>query len=365
MPGTRKKVQKTFPSLAAAVRWREDAKVDLRRGAIAAPGSTTVRKAAREWIAGARAGTIRNRSGEAYKPSAIRTYEHALNEVLLPVIGGMKLSELDRPRIQRVVDELVGEGMNGGTVRNVLIPLRVICRRALVRGELAANPTAGLELPVQRGRRDRIASPRETARLLEALPPGDRPVWAAAMYAGLRAGELQALRWEDVDLVRGVLHVRRSWDQYEGLIEPKSRAGRRTVPILRRLRVQLEEHRHLLPMTGFVFGRDPERPCDRSVVLGRAKRIWRAAGLEPIGLHECRHTFASLMIAAGVNLKALQVFMGHASITVTLDLYGHLMPGSELEATRLADAYLDREIDGRRKRSWGTNGEQLTLEERS
>jgi predicted ATPase len=89
------------------------------------------------------------------------------------------------------------------------------------------------------------------------------------------------------------------------------------------------------------------------------------AGLQLISLHECRHTFASLMIAAGVNLKALQVFMGHASITVTLDLYGHLMPGSELEATRLADAYLDREIDGRRKRSWGTTGEQLTLDERS
>lgn len=365
VPGTRQKLQRTFPTLAAAKLWREDARVDLRRKSISAPAATTVRDAAEAWIVGARAGTIRNRSGETYKPSAIRTYVHALNESVLPELGGMKLSELTLPRVQAFVDGLVDGGMNGGTVRNALIPLRVICRRALVRGEIAINPTLGLELLAQRGRRDRIASPRETATLLAALPQADRPVWAAAMYAGLRAGELQALRWEDVDLDRGLLRVRRSWDQYEGLIAPKSRAGVRAVPILARLRVQLAEHRELLPATGFVFGREPERPCDRSVLLNRATRIWKAADLKPISLHECRHTFASLMIAAGVNLKALQVFMGHASITVTLDLYGHLMPGSETEAIALADAYLDREIDGRKPGVRGARGEQITLEERS
>ena len=171
--------------------------------------------------------------------------------------------------------------MNPGTVRNALIPLRVICRRALVRGDIAVNPTLGLELPVQRGRRDRIASPQETATLLQALPAADRPVWAAAMYAGLRRGELRALRWGDVDLERGVLRVVRSWDQYEGLISPKSQAGTRTVPVIGRLRRQLGEHRHLLPATGFVFGREAERPCDRSILSGRAKRIWTAAGMTP------------------------------------------------------------------------------------
>ncbi len=151
--------------------------------------------------------------------------------------------------------------------------------------------------------------------------------------------------------------VRRSWDQYEGLIAPKSRAGVRTVPIIARLRRQFDEHRSLLPVEGFVFGREPERPCDRSILLNRATRIWNAAALKPISLHECRHTFATLMIAAGVNLKALQVFMGHASITVTLDLYGHLMPGLETAATVLIDAYLDREIDGPKPRVRGACGE--------
>ncbi len=81
-------------------------------------------------------------------------------------------------------------------------------------------------------------------------------------------------------------------------------------------------------------------------VSQRAERNWRAAGLEAIGLHDCRHTFASLMIAAGVNAKALSTFMGHASITMTLDRYGHLFPGSEDEAAGLLDAYLERAREG-------------------
>ena len=74
----------------------------------------------------------------------------------------------------------------------------------------------------------------------------------------------------------------------------------------------------------------------------RARECWGAAGLDPIGLHECRHTFASVMIAAGVNAKALSTYMGHSSISITFDRYGHLMPGNEDEAAALADAYLER-----------------------
>jgi integrase len=74
----------------------------------------------------------------------------------------------------------------------------------------------------------------------------------------------------------------------------------------------------------------------------RATRAWTRAGLEPIGLHECRHTCASYFIAAGINAKTLSTFLGHASITTTLDRYGHLFPGSEAEAANLLDAYLAR-----------------------
>jgi integrase len=145
----------------------------------------------------------------------------------------------------------------------------------------------------------------------------------------------------DVDLAAGVIHVRRTWDRVAGELPPKSEAGVRKVPIPSALRDQL---------TGcvsegadaFAFGRADGRPFEPSSVTDRAKRAWKKTELRPITLHECRHTFASLMIAAGVNAKALQTFMGHASITVTLDLYGHLFPGSEDEAAVLFDAYLER-----------------------
>ena len=84
------------------------------------------------------------------------------------------------------------------------------------------------------------------------------------------------------------------------------------------------------------------RPFNGTPLFKRAERAWDAAGLERITLHECRHTFASLMIAAGVNAKALSSYMGHAGISITLDRYGHLMPGSETQAAWMLDDYLSR-----------------------
>ena len=88
----------------------------------------------------------------------------------------------------------------------------------------------------------------------------------------------------------------------------------------------------------------PAPGCPRTTakLTERADDAWKAAKLKRITLHECRHTFASLMIAAGVNAKALSEYMGHANIAITFDRYGHLMPGNEAEAADLLDAYLLR-----------------------
>jgi integrase len=204
------------------------------------------------------------------------------------------------------------------------------------------NPVAGVELPSVRGRRDRIATPAEAAALIEAAPEDDRAVWATAFYAGLRLGELSALRDEDVDLEAGVIRAERSWDPHAGFIAPKSRAGRRAVPIVAALRTRLAARRlRRREGTALFFG-DRGRPFNRNALVGRAGRAWKKAGLEPIGLHECRHTFASILIAAGVNAKALSTYLGHSSIQITLDRYGHLMPGNEDEAIALVDSYLAR-----------------------
>jgi integrase len=153
-----------------------------------------------------------------------------------------------------------------------------------------------------------------------------------------------ALRWDDVDLAAGVIRVERSYDDKGRVeIEPKSRAGRRTVPIVGALRDELVEHKARQGRDGgLVFGSSAETPVIPSNLWRRAQRAWKRAGLEPIGLHEARHTFASVLIAAGVNAKAITTYMGHASIQTTYDLYGKLMPGSESEAAALVDAYLAR-----------------------
>jgi integrase len=172
------------------------------------------------------------------------------------------------------------------------------------------------------------------------------------------------LKWEDVD--KDKLRVERAYDPKAGeFVEPKSKAGKRSVPIPAVLRGHLLEYQlRQGRRDGLVFGRDAEHPFTSSNVWRRAGTAWKAMNaeraklnlepLEPITLHEARHTYASLMIAAGVNAKALSTYMGHSSITITYDRYGHLMPGNEDEAADLLDAYLERTSAGQK---WASEGQ--------
>jgi integrase len=351
----RKKIRKTFAREAEAKSWRSDALTALARGGLRATKPITIRQAWEAWHEGAKAGTVTNRSGDPYKPSALRSYERAMRLRVLPEFGAVRLADLRRPDLQDFADGLLSEGLNPSTIKVTLLPLRAVMRRAVGRGDLAVNPCDGLELAAVRGGRERIASPTEAEALIAAVPERDRAVWATAMYGGLRRGELQALRAEDLDLANGVIRLERGWDEREGAIDLKSRAGRRRVPItavLRDfltdtavLRDFLTEHRVRVERkdTELAFGRTDSAPFDAKALQARADKAWKKAKLERITLHECRHTFASLMIAASVNAKALSTYMGHSSVSITLDRYGHLMPGSEAEAAGLLDTYLTAE----------------------
>jgi integrase len=322
------KVRRTFPTLAAARSWRADALQRVERGELKAEPTRKVRDAADALLAGMRAGSIRTRSGDAYKPSAIRSYDAALSLYVLPHFGALRLSRLRRWDVQAFADRLVADGKSPSTVRNALLPLRVIYLRAIRDGEVTVNPCSGVDMPAVRGKRTEIPTPQEAITLIAALPLAERPLWATALYAGLRLGELRALIWDDVDLDVGLIHVRRSMDARGGLVPPKSAAGLRTVPIPRVLRGFLLEQR-FQDRAGYVFG------CgDEPFRLGRVRR-------SP-GLHSCRHAYASFMIHAGVNAKTLSTYMGHSSITITIDRYGHLFPGNEKAAASLLDAYLQR-----------------------
>ena len=346
-----KKVRKTFAGYEEARQWRTSMLKLSQDGALRAPSAVSFRAASDEWLRMAETGAIRTRSGDRYKPSALRGYEQALRLRLVPAIGAHKLNDIDRADLQRLVAKWHEEGLSASSIRNTVNAVRAIYRDAdlLAQGSIAINPTLGLKIPAVRGKRDRIAPPDEALRLLQALPPSDRALWATALFAGLRLGELMALRFEDIDFEQGTLRVTRSFDPKAGFVDPKSKAGRRRVPIAALLREYLETHRELTDRdSGLVFGRSSDCPFQPQTVNERARRAWAKAGLNPIGLHECRHTCASFFIAAGVNAKTLATFIGHASITTTLDRYGHLFPGSEAEAASLLDAYLARADTGSR-----------------
>jgi integrase len=307
-----------------------------------APTSITLEEAAEAWLVAAEVGLVRTRSGLPYKPSTLRTYREVLSGKVLPELGRLRLTSVSRNCVQDFADRLVGEGFAPSSVRNAILPLRAIYRRALDRGDVSINPTLSLSLPAPSPARERVARATEAAALIAAVPLGDRGLWATALYAGLRRGELQALDWSAVELEVGLIRVERSWDRRAGLIEPKSRSGKRRVPIPDVLRSQLLAHKLQQGRggQGFVFAGKNGRPFDPGSVAARARKAWAEAGLEPIGLHECRHTYAAFMIAANVNAKALSSYMGHSTITVTLDRYGHLLPGNEREAAALLDCWL-------------------------
>jgi integrase len=265
-----------------------------------------------------------------------------LEDHVLPVLGETRLNGLTTSGIQELVDRWQATGQAPSTIRNSVKPLQAIYRRGRSREGLAVNPTRDLELPAPTPKEVEIVAPEVAAELLAAIPAEDRAIWATALYAGLRYGELRALRWSSVDLASGSIRVVESWDAKAGSIAPKTRTSRRSTPLPGLLRDYLMEHRISRgepAADDLVFGNDGV-PFQAAVIYRRADRAWQDASLGRLRLHQARHTYASFMIAAGVNAKALASFMGHSSIKVTFDLYGHLMPGTEAEAAALLDRYL-------------------------
>lgn len=220
------------------------------------------------------AGSVRPKGRKRYKPNTTRSYERALRVHIEPsAIVGIRVAEVRRREIQAFADQPHAAGLSSGTVSNVLNPIQAFYRRAIDRDELTYNPSERIDPPIGDSQRPkRIASGEEAAALLAALDASDRPVWATAFYAGLRRGEIQALRVCDIDFEANLIAVERGWDQVEGVIEPKSRAGRRTVLLLAVLRAYLEEDLRRTGRSGedLVFGgeRRIRRPSLRRSTTG-------------------------------------------------------------------------------------------------
>ena len=359
----KKRITKSFRREAEAKRWRVDARRAVERGELggAPRDARTLAEALREFVAGMEGGTVRPKGRKRYKPNTIRSYERAVRLHIVPSsFGSMGVGEVGHRELQALADELLDStDLSARSVNNIFNPIQAFYRWRLARREIDHNPSEGVDIPIPRSKRpQRIASRSEAAELIDALPVEEQAIWATAFYAGLRRGELQALRVDRVDFERRVIRVANGWDQVEGEIDPKSDAGDRDIPLTGLLRGYLTRHIELMGRGGrdLLFGRTRSDSFVSSTIDNHAKAAWTAANqarkeaaqergeepslLRPLTLHDCRHTFASLLIDAGANAKAVQAFMGHSKIQTTFDTYGHLLPGSHDEVRARMDAYL-------------------------
>jgi integrase len=286
------------------------------------------------------------------------------------VLGALRLSQLTVPLVRGFEDRLRRDGRSPAMVRKARRSLGALLADAQERGLVAQNVVYSARRHRRAARADGdgmleigidIPTPEEMRAIVAELPriPDAarwRPLLLTAIFAGLRASELRGLRWSDVDLQGGELHVRQRADRYGAIGRPKSAAGERAVPLPPMLVAALREHRLASPKNEldlvFVNGRGGiehrnaivERGlCPAQVAAGVVDGDSKA---KYPGLHALRHFYASWCINRRVDgglelpLKVVQARLGHASIQMTADTYGHLFPrgddGSELAAAERA-----------------------------
>ena len=349
------KVRRTFHNLSEAKGWRSDATGAVRKGGLQARSRLTLREAAESWLEQAERGEVLSRYRRPYKPSVLRGYRADLEHYVFPEFGAMRLADVTADDFQALVDRLVGAGFSGSKVRNVLVPCQALYRRH--RRQVLVDPTDGIDLPEPGGRRERALSPATATASLAALPDEQQALWATAFYAGLRRGELRGLRACDVG--DDSISVERGWDDYEGPVDPKSRAGVRRVPIPATLRTMLDEQLERTGRVGgeLLFGRTPNAPFTPSHVQDSADGVWAVAAIgaflrgesttvERVTLHECRHSYSTFLDAAGISETRADRYMGHSNPSVA-NRYRHQLEGQLAEDAARLDEYLSGATAGR------------------
>jgi len=293
--------------------------------------------------------------------------EHA-NLHIVPLLGEMKLSQLTVPAVRAFKDKLAKD-RSPAMVRKVLTSLSSIITDAQERGLVAQNVVRGLRSirrakdPDHRHKRKLevgvdIPTPDEISTIIGALKQNSRwrPLLLTAIFTGLRSSELRGLRWADIELKRGVLHVRQRADRYNQIGPLKSGTSRRTIPLPPMLTNVLREWRLACPKgeLDLVFPSRCGKIEDHTTIVHcglipawvTAGVVTKAGKAKYTGMHALRHFYASWCINrkqdGGLELpgKLVQARLGHASIQITLDRYGHLFPsaddGSELAAAEKA-----------------------------
>ena len=281
-------------------------------------------------------------------------YEANLRTHLRPRFGARKARLITTDDVAKLVADMEASGRAGWTTQNVLTTLSSLFSWATRHGFVADNPVAALEArerPRTSRRPQRAFQPDEIKALLAAAKPPYRALLATAIFSGLRLMELLGLRWQDIDLDAGVIHVRAQLSRAGELRPLKTDAGRRDVILMPELAQVLQQHREgsrYQEAHDFVFTAIDGRPLNwRNVettgfnaTLKRANLATHERDKKPV-LHDCRHTFASLLIAQGLDIVFISRQLGHASPATTLRIYAHLIDQAK-HAVRMRNALSDR-----------------------
>jgi integrase len=342
----------TFAKKKDADAYHATVKVDVRKGVhTAASKSITVTQAAENWL--------KYIELEGREPATILGYRIHVNRHIVPRMGRDKLANLTTPHINKFRDDLLGSAASRSLAKAVLKSFKAILKDAHRRGDVAQNVARDVIIGTS-GRVKRklkvgvdIPTPDEIRKIIHAATGKRRPLLLTAVFAGLRGSELRGLRWQDVDLNRGELHVRQRADRYNVMGKPKSQSGDRTIPLGPLVLNALKEWRLACPKgtRDLVFPNGAGNTESHANMVGRTwKPVQVKAGViddkgeaRYPGPHTTRHFYASWCINrkqdGGLELpiKTVQSRLGHASIMLTSDVYGHLFPGTD-DGSELAEA---------------------------
>ncbi|PBB20569.1 tyrosine-type recombinase/integrase [Mesorhizobium sp. WSM4313] len=377
---------KTFAKKKEADSFAATAKVEVREGVhVADSASARVKEAGAFWIASAEAAGLER--------STVNQYRQHLDLHIVPLIGDTLLSKLSVPTIRAFEDDLRLKGRSPAMVRKLLISLGSLLADAQERGLVSRNAVREKSRSRHKGKDRRherrqkgrlkvgidIPTREEVKAIVAALEGRWRPLFLTAIFAGLRASELRGLRWQDVDLDKREVRVQQRADRFNDIGKPKSEAGERTVPIPPMVVNAMKEWKlaYSRPIVGKDDDNKPIREDARQSHLvfangsGNVESLANiinrglipvqiAAGVSvatdkndedgnPIiaakytGMHALRHFYASWCInrpqdgGLGLPLKVVQERMGHSSVTMTADVYGHLFPRGD-DADEMAAA---------------------------